>query len=126
MARVSGLGGVFFKSDDPDRLAQWYAKHLELDIDPSYRFSEFKWRERESDAEGTTVWSIFDGESSYFEGKAMINYRVADLRTLLATLADEGVEQVGEIQEESYGLFAWIRDADGNRIELWQPIEPPA
>ncbi len=125
MKRVTGIGGVFFKAKDPKKLQDWYRKHLGIDSGP-YGMS-FRWRHHDApDQEGATAWSIFDHKTEYTEpSKAdhMINYRVHDLRALLKVLADEGVEQVGEIMEEDYGRFAWVLDGEGNKVELWEPVD---
>lgn len=124
MARVTGIGGIFFKGQNPDKLSTWYRKHLDIEIDGDH-VSTFHWREHNApEREASTVWSIFPHDTTYFSpGNAsfMINYRVANLDALLEQLRDEGV-QVDEQREDSeYGRFAWIVDPEGNRIELWQP-----
>jgi predicted enzyme related to lactoylglutathione lyase len=124
MARVTGIGGIFFKGQNPDELSAWYREHLDLEIDGDH-VSTFRWREHdEPEREASTVWSIFPHDTTYFgPGNAsfMINYRVADLDALLEQLRDKGV-QIDERREDSeYGRFAWIVDPEGNRIELWQP-----
>lgn len=123
MGRVTGLGGVFFKSDDPERLYAWYEKHLGLKREEGGVF--FRWRDKDG-AAGTTVWAIFDKDTKYFDPSAapfMFNYRVDKLDPLLERLRAQGV-QVDERREDSeYGRFAWVTDPQGNRIELWEP--PP-
>src|SRR5262245_12749973 len=124
MARVTGIGGIFFKGRDPDALSAWYREHLEIEIDGNH-VSTFLWREHdEPEREASTVWSIFPDDTTYFGPGAapfMINYRVADLDAVLAQLRDEGVEIDEHHEESAYGRFAWIVDPEGNRIELWQP-----
>lgn len=125
MKRVTGLGGVFFKTPDPKKIKEWYAKHLGLPVD-DYGAS-FKWIEIDKpDAKepALTAWSPFDEKSKYFEPSQkpfMFNYRVENLTELLKVLKAEGVEIVGEVQEYPYGKFGWIMDPDGNKIELWEP-----
>lgn len=124
MSRVTGIGGVFFKSPDAPRLSAWYEKHLGLKGDQGAVI--FKWRARDKEAAGSTVWSIFPGDTKYFDPSPnpfMINYRVENLDALLETLKTEGVTVVPEREDSQYGRFAWIIDPDGNRIELWQPPE---
>lgn len=121
--RVTGIGGIFFKSEDPKASRDWYNKHLGLKTD-DYGCS-FWWRDQEGN-DAMTQWSPFDKNTKYFEPSKkefMMNFRVADLQGLLATLKEEGVTIVGEIEEYSYGKFGWILDPDGNKIELWEPID---
>jgi predicted enzyme related to lactoylglutathione lyase len=124
--RVTGLGGVFFKAKNAKKLQAWYGKHLGLPIDPNWGGMAFAWREaKKPSRKGSTVWSAFPADTDYF-GKAaqrhMINYRVADLKKLLVVLKKEKVwiDPKG-IEKSEYGQFAWIKDGEGNRIELWQP-----
>jgi predicted enzyme related to lactoylglutathione lyase len=124
-ARVTGLGGIFFKVKNATKLGAWYQKHLGLPIEP-WGGCSFAWREAKNPKKkGTTVWSPFPRDTEYF-GKGqqghMINYRVADLKKVLAALKKEKVwiDPKG-IEKSEYGQFAWIKDGEGNRIELWQP-----
>jgi predicted enzyme related to lactoylglutathione lyase len=123
MAKVTGIGGIFFKADDPEKLYGWYEKNLGIQHDP-YGAS-FKWREADNpDREGLTIWSIFRRDSNYFgpsSAQAMINYRVDDLDGLLEALRAAGVKIDPERQDADYGRFAWIYDPEGNKIELWEP-----
>lgn len=126
MARITGIGGIFFKGRNPDELSAWYRDHLGIEVQEG-NMSIFQWREHDQpESEAMTVWSIFPADTTYFgPGSApyMINYRVADLDAVLEELRAEGV-QIDEKREDSeYGRFAWIFDPDGNRIELWQPPE---
>jgi catechol 2,3-dioxygenase-like lactoylglutathione lyase family enzyme len=122
MGRVTGIGGIFFKVRDTKATAAWYERHLKIPAgDYGWNFS---WKDAETGAEGLTVWSPFKAETDYFapsDASFMVNYRVEDLDGLLAELAAAGIAQVGTLQEESYGRFAWILDPDGNKIELWEP-----
>ncbi|HZG00207.1 MAG TPA: VOC family protein [Chitinophagales bacterium] len=120
--RVTGIGGVFICSADPKRLQDWYAKHL--GIAASEHGVTFRWSEN---PKGTTAWSVFKQGTEYLKPAEdrtfMINYRVHDLHGLLYWLEKEGVEIVGKMQEESYGKFAWVLDCDGNKVELWEPVD---
>jgi catechol 2,3-dioxygenase-like lactoylglutathione lyase family enzyme len=122
MGRVTGIGGIFFKVSDTKATADWYQRHLKI---PAGDYGwNFAWKDAETGEAGLTVWSPFKAETDYFapsDAGFMVNYRVEDLDGLLAELAAAGVEQVGAVQEESYGRFAWILDPDGNKIELWEP-----
>ncbi|HEX5660823.1 MAG TPA: VOC family protein [Polyangiales bacterium] len=121
MARVTGVGGVFLRSADPKALGAWYAKHLGVEV--GEYGATFAW----NDEAGMTAWNAFPVDTTYFGDRAqsvMINYRVDDLDALLENLAAAGVWIDPKRMNESYGRFAWIKDCDGNRVELWQPVEP--
>lgn len=119
--RVTGIGGIFFKSQDPKTLKDWYGKHLGLGD------GIFRWIDPEKpDApeQAQTIWSPFKESTTYFnpsEKPFMFNYRVENLVELIQVLKEEGVQVVGEIEEHSYGKFGWIMDPEGNKIELWEP-----
>ena len=121
--RVTGIGGVFFKSKNAKELVAWYGKHLGLKTD-EYG-STFWWK----DAQGnncSTQWSPFSEDTAYFspsEKPFMQNFRVHDLDGLLIKLQSEGVTLVGTPESYDYGKFAWILDPEGNKIELWEPID---
>ena len=125
MKRVTGIGGVFFETDDPARTLDWYRTHLGIDAADFGAFA-FQWTEKDRpDETGYTVWSVFPDSSPYLEPSEqpfMVNYRVADLEGLVAALTAEGVEVVGGIEEHPNGKFAWILDSDGRKIELWEPV----
>lgn len=125
MKRVTGLGGVFLKCDDQQKMNAWYTKHLGMEI--GEYGGGFKWRDVDNpDQVGFTAWSTFAKDTTYFapsDKPCMVNYRVDNLVELLRVLRSEGVEVVGEIQEYSYGKFGWIMDPEGNKIELWEPID---
>ena len=124
MKRVTGIGGIFFKAKDPKALGAWYRQHLGIDVQP-WGGAAFDWKGPDNpDGVGTTAWSLFAQTSDHFAPSAapfMINYRVADLHALLATLRTEGVQIEGEVQESEYGRFGWIVDPEGNKVELWEP-----
>jgi predicted enzyme related to lactoylglutathione lyase len=119
MERVTGIGGVFMRSRDPDALSRWYAQHLGINA-MSSEADEVWWQ-----AEGPTVWSPFPADTDYF-GRAeqgwMINFRVADLDAMLAQLRAAGVDVDEDVQAmEGIGRFGWAHDPEGNRFELWEP-----
>lgn len=124
MKRVTGIGGVFFKSADPEKSREWYSKHLGIPHMSSYG-GTFIWRQAEDpDKLGHTAWSAMGQDTTYYEPSKsvfMINYRVENLEELLKTLKEEGVEIVDEIDVQDYGKFGWIMDPEGNKIELWEP-----
>ena len=124
MARVTGVGGVFLRSQDPKRLANWYAEQLGVTLS-DYGGVTFRWTDEVPAGTGMTVWSVFPQETTYLgEGSqaVMVNYRVDDLDALLAKLEAGGVWIDPKREDSDYGRFAWIRDCDGNRLELWQPL----
>jgi predicted enzyme related to lactoylglutathione lyase len=123
MKRVTGIGGVFFKSREPDKLKQWYQTHLGIECMPG-NGAVFQWRDDNPDGDGYSIWSPFKADTTYFDPSPapfMINYRVADLEALVTELKKEGVEIAGGIDESEFGKFAWVMDPEGNRIELWEP-----
>jgi predicted enzyme related to lactoylglutathione lyase len=114
---VEGLGGVFFRSRDPDALRAWYAEHLGIEMEEYGTTFIAKDGDR-------TVWAPFQADTDYFgsrEQPLMVNFRVRDLDTMLAQLRAAGVEVLDHVEEHEYGRFAWAVDGEGNRIELWQP-----
>lgn len=121
--RVTGIGGIFFKSADPRGATEWYMKHLGMPTGPGG--CQFTWRHpSEPDAERLTVWAPFPDTTTYFDPSPsafMINYIVDDLDALLAKLSAAGVRIDPKRDDHEYGRFAWIFDPDGNKIELWQP-----
>ena len=121
MARVTGIGGVFFKTkNDGAALAAWYQKHLGLKLE-DWGGAILKWPDDKADDGGVTVWSVAEKDSKWFDAPLMINYRVDDLDELLAQLRAAGVEIVKGPDADDTGKFAWIKDLDGNKVELWEP-----
>ena len=119
--RVTGIGGLFFKSKDPKASKDWYKKHLGFNTD-DYGCT-FWWKDKEGN-DCSTQWSPFSKDTNYFEPSKkefMQNFRVQDLESLLKKLSQEGVTIVGEMQTYEYGKFAWIMDLEENKIELWDP-----
>ncbi|MCY0911831.1 VOC family protein [Massilia antarctica] len=123
MKRVTGIGGVFFKSPDPQRLAEWYRVHLGFAVE-EWGGVAFQWAGPDNPAgTGTTVWSPFQQDTKHFapiSASFMINYRVDDLHALLAALRAEGCAVEDKVDESEYGKFGWVIDPDGNKLELWQ------
>ena len=119
--RVTGIGGLFFKTKDPKKTKDWYQKHLGFNTDDWG--CTFWWKDKEGN-DASTQWSPFKDDTTYFEPSEkpfMFNYRVENLTELLVELKKEGVTIVGETQEFDYGKFAWVLDNEGNKIELWEP-----
>lgn len=125
MARVTGIGGVFFKSrGDRAALAEWYRAHLGVQLE-RFGGAIFRWPDDPVVDGGLTVWHIADASSQWFEpsnAPFMINYRVDDLDEMLEELRAGGVQVVGGPETHENGKFAWILDPDGNKLELWQPM----
>ncbi|MGW1454591.1 VOC family protein [Salegentibacter agarivorans] len=119
--RVTGIGGVFFKTKDPNAVKEWYSKHLGLNTD---QWGCTFWWLDENGNKCSTQWSPFKEDTNHFkpsEKDFMMNYRVENLEELLETLKGEGVEVMDEIQKVEEGKFGWIMDLEGNKIELWEP-----
>ncbi len=124
MKRVTGIGGIFIKSEDPQRLREWYRCHLGMDL-LDWGGVVFSWATPEGPVEdGTTIWNVFDASSECFAPSTapfMVNYRVEDLHELLSALREEGCDVDEKVEESEFGKFGWVMDPDGNRVELWQP-----
>ena len=123
--RVTGIGGVFFKTEDPKKLKAWYAKHLGFKTDEYGTI--FRWidpNNKDAKEMAYTVWGTFKNDTTYFnpnDKQFMFNYRVDNLMRLLKVLKDAGVQVIGEIEEYPYSKFGWIMNPEGNKIELWEP-----
>ena len=119
-ARVTGIGGIFFKAKDPKALQAWYQDHLGVPVQP-WGGAKFDWKDEPG---GTTAWSVFPDTTKYLEpsrSSFMVNYRVDDLVALLAQLRAEGCDVMDKMDESEYGKFGWVVDPEGNKVELWQP-----
>ena len=120
--RVTGIGGVFFKANDPKAMAAWYRKNLGIQSKGGY--ADFTWRDKDHpEVMGLTAWRIFPTNTTYFgqsSSSLMINYRVANLDRMLEQLRRSGVK-IEKLENYDYGRWAWIMDPEGNRIELWEP-----
>jgi predicted enzyme related to lactoylglutathione lyase len=125
MARVTGIGGVFFKSKgDSAALADWYRKHLGVQLE-SFGGAIFRWPDDTAEDRGLTVWHIADAASQWFHPSSapfMINYRVDNLDQMLEDLRVGGVQVIGGPEAHENGKFAWILDPEGNKVELWEPM----
>jgi len=125
MQRVTGLGGVFLKANDPKAQYAWYEKHLGIMAKTEEGGAMFHWRYADDpEKTGMTVWSMFPQSTKYFgtgSQAQMLNYIVDDLDALLEALKAEGVTVDPKVEKLDYGKFGWITDPEGNRIELWEP-----
>jgi predicted enzyme related to lactoylglutathione lyase len=123
MKRVTGIGGIFFKCKDPNKVREWYSTHLGLN---THQYGAvFEWRQAtDSTKKGFSQWSPFNEKTKYFEPSTkefMINYRVDDLEALVAELKKEGVTVTDTIHTFGFGKFVHIMDVEGNKVELWEP-----
>jgi predicted enzyme related to lactoylglutathione lyase len=126
MKKVTGVGGIFFKCKDPKKMTEWYQKHLGLNTNP-YGGATFEWYEgADSTKKGQTQWQPFPETTKYFDPSTkdfMINYRVENLVALVEELKKDGVTIVDAIETVDYGKFVHILDAEGNKVQLWEPID---
>jgi predicted enzyme related to lactoylglutathione lyase len=124
MARVIGIGGVFFKARGDHRvLAAWYKEKLGIDVQP-WGGAIFRGSDKTAKDDGDAAWSIDDRKSERYDGSDsgfLINYRVDDLAGLMTHLQKAGVKILKDAEKSEYGFFASILDPEGNRIELWEP-----
>lgn len=125
MKKVTGIGGIFFKCKDPAKMKEWYSKNLGMQTD-EYGTS-FEWREGDNpNKKGFTQWSPFEQDTKYIEPSTkdfMINYRVENIEALVEELKKDGVNVVDDIETYDYGKFVHIMDIEGNKIELWEPVD---
>jgi glyoxylase I family protein len=118
MVRVTGIGGYFFRARDPEALADWYEKNLGITT-----VGAGAWQQEA----GPTAFAPFAADTDYFgrtDQQTMLNFRVNDLDAMLAQLRTAGASVEDKIVDESYGHFGYATDPEGNRFELWQPVEP--
>lgn len=123
MARVTGVGGVFFKASDPKKLASWYAQHLGLQLE-DFGGAILRWPEDQANDDGLTVWHLAERDGDWFQpsdSSFMINYRIDDMDGMIQQLTEGGVEIVKGPEEHENGRFAWVMDPEGNKVELWEP-----
>lgn len=125
MKKVTGIGGIFFKCKYPEKMKEWYKTHLGINAD-QYG-TKFEWRQGDDSSKyGCTQWSPFSEKSKYFDPSTkefMINYRVENLERLVEELKKEGVTITDSIETYDFGKFIHIMDAEGNKIELWEPVD---
>jgi predicted enzyme related to lactoylglutathione lyase len=123
---ILGVGGIFFKARDPEKLAAWYQEHLGLKVED---YGGITFREEDNadvspKRQAFLLWTPFPEETDYFAPSSkpfMINFRVADLDQLLAKLRAEGVTVEEKTEKSEFGYFGWAMDPEGNRLELWEP-----
>ncbi|MGI4874249.1 MAG: VOC family protein [Janthinobacterium lividum] len=125
MKKVTGLGGIFFKCDNPQAMNEWYANNLGL---ATGRYgTTFEWRQADNPSKtGSTTWSIFPQDAANFKPSAkpfMVNYRVENIALLVEELRKANVTILDEIAAYDYGKFVHVLDLEGNILELWEPAE---
>ena len=125
MARITGIGGIFFKSQgDSAALAAWYQTHLGLKLE-DFGGAILRWPEDKAEDKGLTVWCLAKRDSQWFSpsnASFMVNYRVDNLGEMLEQLKAASVEVLQGPESAENGKFAWIMDPDGNKVELWEPM----
>lgn len=124
MAKVLGVGGVFFKANDAEALGAWYQRWLGVPVQPPYGAN---FTPGDMPAGGLTVWAPFRAETDYFAPSTrpyMFNLVVDDLDGALAQVVEGGATTVGDVLNEDYGRFGWFLDPEGNKVELWEPKVP--
>jgi predicted enzyme related to lactoylglutathione lyase len=124
MKKVTGIGGIFFKCKDLNKVKEWYQTHLGIENSPYG--ANFEWRDvKDPTVKGSTQWSPFGDDTQYFQPSQkdfMINYRVENLEALVNELKQSDVVILDDIETYEYGKFIHILDGEGNKIELWEPI----
>lgn len=123
--KVTGIGGIFFFSEHPDNIKDWYQKNLGLATNPYGSVFEFRNAHRPEEV-NYLQWSPFPKGNEYFQPSTkefMINYRVQHLDALLEILKNNGVTILDEVATYDYGKFVHIMDPEGNKIELWEPVD---
>ncbi len=123
--KVTGIGGIFFNSKNPREISEWYGKNLGMAVDDFGSPFEFRNANRPEEI-NYLRWSPFEEGTEYFnpsEKEFMINYRVQNIEGLVRNLKENGVTILDDIEEFEYGKFVHIMDPEGNKIELWEPID---
>lgn len=125
LPKVTGIGGIFFYSDDPEKTKAWYAENLGLATNEWGSSFEFRNAHRPEEI-NYLQWSPFKTGNSYFQPSQkpfMVNYRVQNIEGLVAKLRGNGITILDDIETYEYGKFVHIMDADGNKLELWEPVD---
>jgi len=123
--KVTGIGGIFFKCEQPDKMRDWYNKNLGLVTNEYGSLFEFR-KADEPEKKAYLQWSPFSKDTKYFEPSEkefMVNYRVENIEELVNELKKNGVTVVDEIETYDYGKFVHILDPENNKIELWEPVD---
>ena len=123
MKKVTGIGGIFFKCKNPEKMRAWYGQYLGFEA-KEYGFNFTWYTDPHSGNKGSTVWAPFDQHSDYFQPSQkefMINYRVENLEELVKELTAAGISMLDGIEGSPYGKFVHFLDPEGNKVELWEP-----
>lgn len=123
MHKVRGVGGLFFKCNNPEKLATWYKEHLGFELEAPFCAVFNPSNAQQADK---TVWGVFKNDTDYFSPsrqRFMFNFIVDDVQAMLDQVTQAGARQVGEIESEVYGDFGWFIDPEGFKVELWCPKE---
>lgn len=123
--RVTGIGGIFFSAEEPEKTKQWYEQNLGMTTDDYGAVFEFKNASRPNEI-NYLRWGLFDNNTDYFQPSKkhfMINYRVQNLEGLVRQLQNNGVQLLDTIAMYDYGKFVHLQDTEGNKIELWEPVD---
>jgi predicted enzyme related to lactoylglutathione lyase len=124
VANITGIGGVFLKSrDDAKALAAWYEKHLGMKLQ-DFGGAVLQWQDDKAEDGGLTVWHIAEKDGEWFtpsDSAFMINYRIDDMDGMVAQLTAAGIDIIKGPEKHENGVFAWILDPEGNKVELWEP-----
>lgn len=124
MAKVTGIGGVFFLANsNKETLAKWYEENLGISLQ-EWGGGLLRWENDQAVDGGVTVWHVADASSDWFapsKSRFMINYRVDDLEKLISQLSDANIDILKGPEYHENGIFAWILDPEGNKLELWEP-----
>lgn len=129
MARVTGIGGIFFKARDPAALSAWYQQHLGVPFDSRMGIAIMRWEQDRGPDGGLTVWKAASSDSESFqasESSFVINYRVDDMAGMVEQLKAGGIPLLSGPDTDFNGIFTSILDPEGNRVELWQPTKVKA
>ncbi len=124
MHTVRGVGGLFFKCNNPEKLAAWYKKNLGFELEAPFCAVFNPEKARPADK---TVWGVFKNDTNYFSPsrqRFMFNFIVDDVQGMINQVVQAGARQVGEVEQEDYGDFGWFIDPEGFKVELWCPKEP--
>lgn len=123
--RITGIGGIFFKSEDPKELKAWYAEHFGMPTNEYGAMFEFR-EGADPRSIGYLQWSPFSQKTTYFapsEKPFMINYRVKGIEALVDELKASGATVTDSIATYEYGKFVHVMDPEGNKLELWEPMD---
>jgi predicted enzyme related to lactoylglutathione lyase len=122
--RAIGIGGLFFRSKNPEKLAGWYAENLDIQVESWGDTYGASFPPKDMPANSFAVWSIFKSDTKYFgpSGQSfMFNLVVDDLDAALERVVAGGAKRLPGLEEQDFGRFGWFIDPDGNRVELWEP-----